>query len=175
MTLQIYNITEAMSSVSPIIFNYNPANSKTLSMAAFSPSAFLPPAVAKWGWPPPPPWISLAASFTRLPAFSPPATRLSVIWPRNWKAMFFTVSAGRGAQNLMTLTPLTSCTFFSSLSFSCASFSFMKSSTCFFSPAFSSIYLRMVPARSGALLKSAFKSCSVSSMVFISSSTRAPV
>ena len=25
MTLQIYNITEAMSSVSPIIFNYNPA------------------------------------------------------------------------------------------------------------------------------------------------------
>ena len=107
MTLQIYNITEAMSSVSPIIFNYNPANSKTLSMAAFSPSAFLPPAVAKWGWPPPPPWISLAASFTRLPAFSPPATRLSlsmtvsiglpsasvpatknrfsVIWPRNWK------------------------------------------------------------------------------------------
>ena len=78
MTLQIYNITEAMSSVSPIIFNYNPANSKTLSMAAFSPSAFLPPAVAKWGWPPPPPWISLAASFTRLPAFSPPATRLSL-------------------------------------------------------------------------------------------------
>ena len=136
MTLQIYNIAEAMSSVLPIIFDYNPANSNTLSMAAFSPSTFLPPAVAKWGWPPPPPWISLAASFTRLPAFSPPATRLSlsmtvsiglpsasvpatknkfsVIWPRSWKAMFFTVSAGSGAQNLMTLTPLTSCTFFSS-------------------------------------------------------------
>ena len=32
-----------------------PASSTTLSTAAISPSGFLPPAVAKWGCPPPPP------------------------------------------------------------------------------------------------------------------------
>ncbi len=34
---------------------YNAASSTNLSTAALSPSAFLPPAVAKWGCPPPPP------------------------------------------------------------------------------------------------------------------------
>ena len=36
--------------------------STILSSAAWSPSIFLPPAVARTGCPPPPPWMNLAAS-----------------------------------------------------------------------------------------------------------------
>ena len=60
-----------------------------------------------------------------------------------------------------TFTPFISLAFSTSLAFSAAPFSFMNSSTCFFNPAFSSIYLRMATFRSGALLNNAFKSFSV--------------
>ena len=56
---------------------YSFASSITLSMAADSPSTFLPPAWAKWGCPPPPPWISFAASRTICPAFSPCSLTMS--------------------------------------------------------------------------------------------------
>ena len=51
----------------------------------------------------------------------------------------------------------------------------MNSSTCFFKPAFSSIYLRIATFRSGALLNNAFRSFSVSWTASINSSTLAPV
>lgn len=45
-----------------------PNFSNIASTAIFNPSGFLPPAVAKCGCPPPPPWMSLAASRTMFPA-----------------------------------------------------------------------------------------------------------
>ncbi len=46
-----------------------------LSRAAERPAISLPPAVARPGWPPPPPWINLAASRMSAPAFLPASTR----------------------------------------------------------------------------------------------------
>lgn len=43
-------------------------------IASSMPSGFLPPAVAMNGWPPPPPWMNLAASRTSLPALKPAST-----------------------------------------------------------------------------------------------------
>ena len=57
--------------------NYLVASSTSLSRASARPAAFLPPAVAKPGWPPPPPWISFAASLTSVPALRPFLTRSS--------------------------------------------------------------------------------------------------
>ena len=85
------------------------------------------------------------------------------------------VSAGIGAQNLTTLMPWISCTFFNRRSLRATSFSFIKSSSCFFSPAFSSMYLRMAMPKSGALLKSALRSLRVSWIVSNISSTFTPV
>ena len=56
---------------------YRVASSTSLSRASARPAAFLPPAVAKPGWPPPPPWISFAASLTSVPALRPFLTRSS--------------------------------------------------------------------------------------------------
>ena len=46
-----------------------------LSRAAERPAISLPPAVARPGWPPPPPWMSFAASRMSAPAFFPAFTR----------------------------------------------------------------------------------------------------
>lgn len=53
------------------------SSSTSLSTAAVKPSRWRPPAVAKWGCPPPPPWISFAASRMLFPMFTPEATALS--------------------------------------------------------------------------------------------------
>ena len=116
----------------------------------YAPSGFLPPAVAKCGAPPPPPWINLAASFTNIPAFKPPFTRsslnitvnigfplstlpiatskLPVTSPFNWKAMSLATSAVIGATVLITFTPLISLALAIKSFFNDAAFSFMNSS-----------------------------------------------
>ena len=101
--------------------------------------------------------------------------RFSVNCPFNWKAMFFTASAGIGSTALITFTPLISFAPSISLFLTAASFSFMNSSICFFKPAFSSMYLEIAAFRSGALLNNAFKSLMVSCTVSNISSTFAPV
>ena len=56
---------------------YLVARSLRALSASDSPATSLPPAVAKPGCPPPPPWMNLAASRISLPALRPAATRSS--------------------------------------------------------------------------------------------------
>ena len=116
--------------------------------------------------------VSIGLLLSTLPITT---NKLAGISPFSWKAISFTTSADIGMMAFTTFTPFISLAFSTSLAFSAAPFSFMNSSTCFFNPAFSSIYLRMATFRSGALLNNAFKSFSVSWTVSINSSTLAPV
>ncbi len=89
--------------------------------------------------------------------------------------MFFTDAAGIGSTAFTTVMPPICLAEAFNRSFTETSFSFIYSSTCFFRPSFSSMYLRMATFRSGALLNSERNSFIVSWMVSIIASTFAPV